>query len=186
MPPPPQTPDSRVLNATARLALCRSAAFATKVLEEFPVKKSLLALALVCLFTLPAIAATSDWQIVRAEYGSGNKWVDVTDRVQSLVKNDVLNLTVSADALGQPARRGRNRVLRMQLKDAHGKPRQVSYRDRQQVSFRVNTSSYLSSLRITRATYGSAYRSADVTARLNSQIQGNQLQMRVNNDSMGG
>src|SRR2546423_4120911 len=74
----------------------------------------------------------------------------------------------------------------MQLKDAHGRDRQVSYRDRQQVSFRVNTSSYLSTLRITRAIYGSAYRSSDVTSRLNSQIQGNQLQMRVNNDSMGG
>src|SRR3954468_1537456 len=133
MPPPHQTPDSRVLNATARLALCRSAAFATKVLEEFPVKKSLLALALVCLFALPAIAGTSDWQIVRADYGSGNNWVDVTDRVQSLVKNDVLDLTVSANVLGQAVRRGRNRVLRMQLKDAQGNTRQVNYRDRQRV-----------------------------------------------------
>jgi hypothetical protein len=41
-------------------------------------------------------------------------------------------------------------------------------------------------LRIDRATYGSGGRSADVTSRLNSQIRGDQLNLPVNSDTMGG
>src|SRR5205085_5567905 len=136
-----------------------------KSLRRSTMKKSCIAFLLVCLLSLPLLAGTSDWVIVRADYGSGNNWVDVTDRVQSLVQNDVINFTVNANTLGQPGRRGRNRVLRLQLRDPKGRDRQVSYREQQQVHFRVNTTSYLSALRITRATYGEGYRNADVTAR---------------------
>ncbi|MDP9269246.1 MAG: DUF3011 domain-containing protein [Acidobacteriota bacterium] len=130
-------------------------------------------------------APGTGWDIVRATYGSGNSWVDVTERVRSLVQNDMLNFSVGRDTLGQTGQWGRNRILRLQLRDARGNNRLVIYRDRQQVNLQVNTT-YLSRLRINRATYGSGYRSADVTARLNSQIQGNQLNLRVNNDTMGG
>ena len=41
-------------------------------------------------------------------------------------------------------------------------------------------------LQITRATYGSSYRSSDVTARLTSQIQSDQINLQVNNNTMGG
>src|SRR5438309_4118575 len=49
-----------------------------------------------------------------------------------------------------------------------------------------NTSTNTGSLQINRATYGSAYRSTDVTSRLSSQIRGDQLNLQVNNDTMGG
>jgi hypothetical protein len=149
------------------------------------VKRFCIALVLICL-ALPLLAQSKGgWEIVRAEYGSGNNWVDVTDRVRSLVQSDSLNFTVDGATFGAAGRRGRNRTLRLQLKDSHGGSRQMTFRDRQQVDLRIYTA-YQSALHIGRATYGSGSRIMDVTARLNQQIQGEQLNVEVNNQSMGG
>ena len=76
-------------------------------------KKLCIALVLICLVALPVLAATTGgWEIIRADYGSGNNWVDVTDRVRSLVQGDSLNFKVDGNTLGASARRGRNRALR--------------------------------------------------------------------------
>src|SRR3954452_24814191 len=110
---------------------------------------------MMCLLTLPLLASPNDsWQIVRADYGSGNNRVDVTDRVLSLVKGNTLDFQVNGDSLGNSNQRGRNRVLRLQVKDSAGNSRELTFRDRQQVSFQV-IGSYRSDLRITRASYGS-------------------------------
>ncbi|HEX7408882.1 MAG TPA: DUF3395 domain-containing protein [Candidatus Binatia bacterium] len=130
-------------------------------------------------------AAQSSWEIVRADYGSGNNWVDVTDRVRSLVQGDLLNFRVDGSLLGAGSRRGLNGALRLQLTDNAGRSRQITYSDSQQVNLRIRTA-YQSSLHISRAVYGSGNRSVDVTSRVNSQIEGDQLNLLVNNDSMGG
>jgi membrane-bound inhibitor of C-type lysozyme len=150
------------------------------------VKKLCTALVLICLVALPVLAATNTgWEIIRADYGSGNNWVDVTDRVRSLVQDDSLNFTVDGNTLGASARRGRNRALRLQLQDSQGRSRQMTFRDSQQVNLQVLTT-YQSNLHINRAVYGSGNRTTDVTSRLNSQIQGGQLNILVNNQTMGG
>jgi Protein of unknown function (DUF3011)/DnaJ-like protein C11, C-terminal len=149
-------------------------------------KKSCVALLLVCLAALPLLAQTNtSWEIVRADYGSGNNWVDVTDRVQSLVQGDSLNFTVDGNTLGAAQRQGRNRALRLQLRDSEGTSRQVTYRDGQQVNLQVYNAYQSSDLHINRAVYGSSGRSVDVTSRLNSQIQGGQLNLEVSNQTMG-
>jgi hypothetical protein len=149
-------------------------------------KRLFAVLVLVCLFAIPLLAAPrNSVEIVRAEYGSGNNWVDVTDRVRSLVQGNILNFTVSGDALGAESRRGRNRALRLQLKDSNGSTRQLTFRENQLVNLRVSNQ-YQAGLRVTRATYGSNNRTADVTSILNSQIRSNQLSIQVNNDTMGG
>ena len=72
-------------------------------------KRFYAALIMLCLAALPLLAAPNGpWDIIRADYGSGNKWVDVTDRVHSLVQNDALNFTVNSNTLGESSRRGRN------------------------------------------------------------------------------
>ena len=149
-------------------------------------KRLCTALVLVCLLAFPLLAAAqSSWEIVRADYGSGNNWVDVTDRVRSLVQGDLLNFRVDGSLLGAGSRRGLNGALRLQLKDSAGRSRQITYSDSQQVNLRIRTA-YQSSLHISRAVYGSGNRSVDVTSRVNSQIEGDQLNLLVNNDSMGG
>ena len=149
-------------------------------------KRFCISLVLLSLIALPLLAQTTgSWEIIRADYGSGNNWVDVTDRVRSLVQGGSLNFTVDGVALGAGARRGRNRSLRLQLQDTQGKSRQVTYRDSQQVNLQVYNT-YQSNLHINRAIYGNGNRSSDVTSRLNSQIQGGQLNLEVNNQTMGG
>jgi hypothetical protein len=145
-------------------------------------------LVLVFLLSLPVLAQTQgSWEIVRADYGSGNSWMDVTDRVQSLVQGDSLNFRVAANALGANSRRGNSRSLRLQLKDENGRSRQITYRDNQQVNLRIYSGQYQSGgLHINRATYGAGYRTSDVTARLNSMIQDGQINEQVTNQSMGG
>jgi hypothetical protein len=143
------------------------------------------------LVVLPVIAQSrnswqsSSWEIVRADYGSGNNWVDVTERVRSLVQGESLNFRVDGNTLGAASRRGHNRALRLQLRSDNGQTRQVTYRDSQQVNLKVHDT-YQSGLRINRAVYASQSRSRDVTSRLNSQIQGGQLNAVVNNQTMGG
>jgi hypothetical protein len=148
-------------------------------------KKFCTALVFICLIALSSVAAAQQrsWEIVSANYGSGNNWVDVTDRVRSLVQGTSLNFTVNGNTLTQDQRRGRNRVLQLNLKDRNGRTRQLSFRDSQQVNLQVYA---VNALHIDRATYGSNYRSSDVTSRLNSQIQNGQLNLQVNNTTMGG
>ncbi len=153
-------------------------------------KRLLIALALICFIALPLFAsAATTWEIVRADYGSGNKRMDVTERVRSLVQGDSLNFRVSGHTLGADQRRGRNRVLRLRVKDNQGRSRLLTYRDGQQVNlpiYAAYTNNSQNNLQISRATYGSGSRSYDVTTRLSSQIQSNQLNLQVNNDTMGG
>jgi len=150
------------------------------------VKRFCISLVLLSLIALPLLAQTTgSWEIIRADYGSGNNWVDVTDRVRSLVQGGSLNFRVDGNTLGASSRRGRNRALRLQLQDTNGTSRQITYRDNQQVNLQVYNT-YQSTLRINRAIYGNGNRSADVTSRLNSQIQGGQLNVEVNNQTMGG
>ena len=145
-----------------------------------------IALLLISLLAIPTFAAQNvSWEIVRADYGWGNNWVDVTNRVRSLVQNDSLNFRVDRNTLGAPQRQGRNRTLRLQLKGSDGSTRQVSYREQQQVNLQVYDR-YQRDLRITRAIYGANNRTADVTARLDSQIQNNQVNLQVTNQNMGG
>lgn len=149
-------------------------------------KKSLICLVLICLVALPLAAApATSWEIVRADYGSGNRWVDVTQHVRSMIQGDSLNFTVNGSTLTGDSRRGRNRALRMQLRDSNGSNRTVTYRDRQQVNLQILGSNQ-GTLRITRAQYGANNRFTDVTDRLNSAIRNDRLSMQVNNDTMGG
>src|SRR5882724_9097120 len=149
-------------------------------------KKSRAALLLVFLAALPLLAQTNtSWEIIRADYGSGNSWVDVTDRVLSLVQGDSLNFTVDGNTLGAIQRQGRNRALRLQLRDSAGTSRQITYRDGQQVNLQVYNAYQSSDLHVNRAVYGSGGRSVDVTSRLNSQIQGGRLNLEVSNQTMG-
>jgi membrane-bound inhibitor of C-type lysozyme len=149
------------------------------------VKRLCMALVLICLIAFPLLAQSQrGWEIVRADYGSGNNWVDVTERVRSLVENDTLSFRVDAKTMGEDSRRGRNRALRLQLRDSNGRTRQVTYRAGQLITLQIYN--YQSGLRINRAVYGAGNNASDVTSRLNSQIQGDQLNLRVNNDTMGG
>ena len=151
-------------------------------------------LVLFLVVVLPAFAqgGPNSGDLIRADYGSGNQWVDVTQRVRSLIHGDSLNFRVDNNTLGVDPRPGNAKVLRLQIQDREGRTRQLSFQENEYVNLRMNEggSPYAGAgsgnLQIMHADYGFGDRSWDVTARLNSQIRGDQLNLQVTNDTMGG
>ncbi len=158
-------------------------------MKRFGAVLTLLLLAVLPVF---ARAGPKSGELIRADYGSGNNWVEVTERVRSLIHGDSLNFRVDNNTLGVDPRPGEVKVLRLQIQDRKGRTRQLTFQENQYVNLRINRggSPYAGGesgrLQILRADYGSSRRFSDVTARLNSQIQGDQLNLRVTNDAMGG
>ena len=162
--------------------------------------------------SLAAYAQDAHWQLVRAEYGAGNSWADVTSRIASLIQGNSLDTTVNNDTLGGDPAPGMPKTLRVTVRNEYGRQEVLSYHEKDTISLSVSTSDagfgrrdardndhdrdrardrrdYRradSGLRILRADYGTQDRFADVTARLNSQVQNNILNLRITNDTMGG
>lgn len=128
--------------------------------------------------------------IIRADYGYGNNRVDVTARVLSLVHSGGLNSRVDDQTLGVDPQPGANKTLWLQIEGSQGGTQQLTFPENSYVKLQVSNgvgsnSSRSSRLQINRAQYGAERRFADVTARLNSQIQGDQLNLQVTNATMG-
>lgn len=160
---------------------------------------------------LPAFVsgqAQDQVQIIRAEFGAGNQWADVTSRVLALVHGEGLNFRVDVDnLLVDPAPHDR-KILRLQVRDSSGRIRNLEYPEKSIVRLYVNQGynapgggpnnegprseniehggGYGHGLQITRAEYGAGGRLRDVTARLSSMVEGDHLSVRVSSDSMGG
>lgn len=151
-------------------------------------------LMLLVLGVVPAFAQFGQQreELVRAEYGLGNHWVDVTNRVRSLVRGDSLVFRVDNATMGTDPRPNEVKTLRLQFRDNTGRTRQLTFQENQDVNLRLDrmNGQYADGghgrLTIDSAVYGANRRSADVTARLNSQIRDNRLSIQVNNDTMGG
>jgi hypothetical protein len=142
------------------------------------------------LFLLAASAVAQDRvQIIRAEYGAGHNFADVTARVQSLVRGDTLDFRVSHDSLDSDPAPGHRKELRLQVRDERGQQREIRFADSSQVHLLVgggngNGYGYQRGLQITSAQYG-AQHMADVTSRLAAMVRGDQLNLRVSYDTVG-
>ena len=140
------------------------------------------------LLLLAASAVAQDRvQIVRAEYGAGHSFADVTARVQSLVRGDMLDFRVSHDSLDSDPAPGHRKELRLQVRDMRGQVRSLKFADSSQVHLFVgagNGYGYQQGLQITSAQYG-ANHMADVTARLAAMVRGDQLTLRIAYDTIG-
>ncbi len=134
-------------------------------------------------------------ELLRADYGVGNQWTDVTDRVASMFRGGVLSFRVENDSLGGDPVPGRAKVLRLQVRNRNGQTQELTFREHSDVllrGFRPPQNSYnngypgAGGLQILSGVYGNEYGAYDVTDRLSSQIRGGQLNVRVNNATMGG
>jgi len=106
--------------------------------------------------------------------------------LNSQVRGDQLNLLVNNDTMGGDPSPNQAKTLRVDY-TFDGRANQVAVNEGDTLRLNRSTgNSNTGALQINRATYGSGYRSSDVTARLASQIQNDQLNLRVNNDTMGG
>jgi hypothetical protein len=172
------------------------------------------ALALVCLFPAlasaqiqPAKAPGGGWQVVKADWGAGNRWMDVTVRLRQLLIGYGFVRVNNANLGGDPAP-GANKILRVAVRDSRGRSQTLSYKE----GSNIDASQFYSyggrpsgpgrppyppppprpvpppgySLQIVRAYYGLNKRTNDVTGLLRGMIRNDTLMVNVNNRNMGG
>ncbi len=130
-------------------------------------------------------------KIVTARYGAGNRFVDVRERLQALVKDNALSVRADNAAFGDPA-------------PATAKMLEVTYEYRGaqgQTSVKEGTTLMLppagaaaaatppppaqAALRVVSARYGGDNRFVDVRERLQSMVRDNRLAVKADNATMG-
>jgi ribosomal protein L21E len=135
-------------------------------------------------------------RILRAEYGYGNRYSDVTRVVRNFNNGDQLQLRVVNETFGFDPWRGKDKDLRVlyeyrgQRMEARAQEGDVLYLpqgwgrgrgDRDWGSSRRNAGLYIVSAR-----YGDGGRYVDVTRYLQNYVRGDSLRMRVENHALGG
>src|ERR1041384_5920075 len=155
-------------------------------------------LVMLLLLTLPALAQRNAVTITRAEYGSGNNWVDVTERVRSLAA-DSSRFQVTDQTLGVYSQAPGEKTLRIDIRDREGNSRQISFRQNEYADIAGNLRSSddrdyrdgrgrgydRGDLQITSARYGSGSRTTDVTQNLSSRVQNGRLEMQIDSNTLG-
>ena len=142
----------------------------------------------------------SGWQVKKAEWGSGNRRMDVTYQLQNLLSGGGRVKVNNQNMGGDPAV-GADKTLWIHARNSRGQTKDFTYKEG---SF-IDASQFYSygnnpnggynpghgggnygDLQIVRAYYGAGNRTNDVTQRLRNMIQGNSLIVQVNNNNMGG
>jgi DnaJ-like protein C11, C-terminal len=126
-------------------------------------------------------------EILRAEYGAGSQWVDVTLQVRSLFRGREVHFRADNATLGGDPAPGAHKILRLTVREGDGEIRQLEFHESQNVNLRgYNSWNDFRGLRILDAEYGAGEQMADVTARLNAAIRDDRLSLAVVNQTMGG
>ncbi|HVS89067.1 MAG TPA: DUF3395 domain-containing protein [Candidatus Acidoferrum sp.] len=160
-------------------------------------KRIITGLAILLTVAFSSFAQSRRWELLRAEYGSGGSWVDVTERVRALVNGDSLNMRVDNDTLGGDPTPGVRKTLRLRVRDEYRREQLLTYPEKESFSLSIRSGrppmgvmggggAMRGGLQILRADYGIDNRLANVTSRLASAIQGDSLTLRVTNETMGG
>jgi len=124
-------------------------------------------------------------QILRADYGADNRFANVTSRLASRIQNNTLSLPVTNGTMGGDPAEDRRKTLNVWYA-YNGRAANVVVNEHDTVNLPADSDFFSGNLRVMRAQYGVGHRFADVTDALNSQIQGDQLSLRITNDTMGG
>src|ERR1700681_1212422 len=88
-----------------------------------------------------ASLAQDQVQIIRAEFGLGNQWVDVTERVRALVHGEGLNFRVDVDHLQVDPAPNQKKILRLKVRNSRGQIQDLTYPEKSVVRLYV-TSGY--------------------------------------------
>ncbi|HEX8879285.1 MAG TPA: hypothetical protein VF749_04610 [Candidatus Acidoferrum sp.] len=156
------------------------------------------ALALVLFSSLPAFSQFSNsvmpgpgWQVVRAQWGSGNRWMDVTPRVRVLLSGNGMVQVNNQNMGGDPAV-GASKSLVIEARTFQGQTRRFTFRE----GGAIDASQFYNygggfagnsgpGWLVTFADWGSGNRRVVVTDRVRSMLSGSGM-VRVNNQNLGG
>ena len=147
------------------------------------------------------------WQVMKAEWGAGNRWRNVTSRVRALLTGNGLVRVTNENMGGDPAY-GVVKTLRIQARNSRGQSQQFNIRENNTIDagqfynygrgpgypgnpgYPTNPGypggGGNGNLQIVRAYYGLNNRTNDVTQRLRGMVRNGTLFVQVNNDNMGG
>jgi hypothetical protein len=82
-----------------------------------------------CLFSTPAQAQSGGgWQVIKADWGVGNRWMDVTNQVRRLLSTNRV-VMVTPDTVGGDPAYGVIKTLRIQARNSRGQTQQFTYRE---------------------------------------------------------
>jgi hypothetical protein len=153
------------------------------------------------------------WQVVKADWGAGNRWMNVTNQLQRLLSGNGAVRVNNANMGGDPAV-GASKVLRIQAVNSNRQSRQFTFKEGDTIDSRqfynyAQGPGYRPNpgyqpgpgypggnpgypgggnggLQITRAYYGLNNRTMDVTRTLQSMARNGSIVVPVNNTTMGG
>jgi hypothetical protein len=103
-------------------------------------KRIITALAILLTVAFSSFAQSRRWELLRAEYGSGSTWVDVTDRVRGLVNGDSLSMRVDNFTLGTDPAPGVRKTLRLRVRDDYGREQLLTYPEKESFSLNIRSS----------------------------------------------
>jgi hypothetical protein len=153
-----------------------------------------------------AVLPGPGWQVMKAEWGAGNRWWDVTKQVRALLSGNGLVKVNNANMGGDPAK-GADKILRIRARNSRGQSQQFTFREGDS----IDSSQFYNygrgpgypgnpvkppnpgypgggngNLQIVRAYYGLNNRTNDVTQLLRGMVRNGTLVVQVNNNNMGG
>jgi hypothetical protein len=107
--------------------------------QEPLMKRIIISLAILLAVAVSSPAQTRRWELLRAEYGSGGTWVDVTDRVRALVSGDSLSMRVDNFTLGGDPAPGARKTLRLRVRDDYGREQLLTYPEKETFSLNIRS-----------------------------------------------
>ena len=161
----------------------------------------ILMFAFVLVFSVPAFAQYSTqvmpgpgWQVMKAEWGAGSRWMDVTNQVRILLSGNGMVKVNNQNMGGDPAV-GADKILRIQARNYQGQSRVFTFKE----GSSVDASQFYSygggipagggpagpGWQVMYADWGAGNRRVDVTARVRQLLSGSGM-VKVNNQNMGG
>jgi hypothetical protein len=102
-------------------------------------KRIIMSLAILLAVAVSSPAQNRRWELLRAEYGSGGTWVDVTERVRALVSGDTLNMRVDNFTLGGDPTPEVRKTLRLRVRDDHGREQLLTYPEKESFSLNIRS-----------------------------------------------
>ena len=142
------------------------------------------------LFFFAGSAAAQGGELVAAEYGAGNRRVDVTPQVRSFVHDGILRFDVTDQVLGTDPARNHVKELFIRIKHWDGNVEEFRYPEYAHVNLVLDPERgyeyHDRELHIMRAFYGGAGHFADVTEQLRGMTRDGRLIVVVDNHNLGG
>ena len=142
------------------------------------------------LFLFASLAAAQGGELVAAEYGAGNRRVDVTPQVRSFIRDGVLRFDVTDQVLGTDPARNHVKELFIRIRHWDGNVEEFRFPEYAHVNLVLDPERgyeyHDRNLHIMRAFYGGAGHFADVTEQLRSMTRDGRLFVAVENRNLGG